>query len=81
MRVRRFHPISQSTPSSVLVVTEIAQRDVFRMPPSPALARWANTDAQTKAMLDLTRKLVALTWAVVVLTLIVLAGTLYLGLR
>jgi len=45
------------------------------------LARWADTDAQTKAMLDLTRKLVALTWAVVALTLIVLASTLYVGLR
>ncbi len=32
-------------------------------------------------MLDMTRKLVVLTWAVVVPTLIVLGATLYVGLR
>lgn len=45
------------------------------------LTRWADTDAQTAAMLDMTRKLVALTWAVVALTLVVLGATLYVGLR
>jgi len=45
------------------------------------LTRWADTDAQTAAMLDLTHKLVRLTWAVVVLTVVVLAATLYVGLR
>ncbi len=45
------------------------------------LTRWAGTDAQTAAMLDWTHKLVRLTWAVVVPTVVVLAATLYVGLR
>lgn len=43
--------------------------------------RWQDTDTRTAAMLDLTRRLVRLTWAVVVLTVVVLGATLYLGLR
>ncbi len=43
--------------------------------------RWQQTDATTTAMLDLTQKLVRLTWAIVALTLVVLGATLYLGLR
>jgi hypothetical protein len=43
-------------------------------------ARWATTDADTQAMLNLTRQMVRLTWAVVILTVVVLGATLYLGL-
>jgi hypothetical protein len=43
--------------------------------------RWEHTDAATDAMLKLTRTMVRLTWAIMGLTLIVLAATLWLGLR
>lgn len=43
--------------------------------------RWEKTDASTDAMLRLTRTMVRLTWAVAVLTIVVLASTLWLGLR
>jgi hypothetical protein len=43
--------------------------------------RWEQTDAATESMLKLTRTMVRPTWAVVVLTIVVLGATLYLGLR
>lgn len=43
--------------------------------------RWQETDAATAAMLALTRTMVRLTWAVMLLTLVVLAATVWLGLR
>lgn len=45
------------------------------------VARWDHTDADTAAMLKLNRTMVRLTWAVVVLTVVVLGATLYVGLR
>jgi hypothetical protein len=43
--------------------------------------RWAKTDKDSRAMLDLTRQMVRLTWAVMTLTIVVLGVTLYAGLR
>jgi hypothetical protein len=45
------------------------------------VARWEQTDAATDAMLALTRTMVRLTWAIMGLTVVVLAATLYVGLR
>ena len=45
------------------------------------VTRWQDTDEATVAMLKMTRTMVRLTWAVVILTVVVIAATIYLGLR
>ena len=45
------------------------------------VTRWRDTDEATAAMLKMTRTMVGLTWAVVILTVVVIGATLYLGFR
>jgi hypothetical protein len=43
--------------------------------------RWEETDSATESMFKMTQTMVWVTWAVVVLTVVVIAATLYLGIR
>lgn len=60
-----------------IAVAERVGRDLAES----VVKRWEQTDAATDAMLTLTRTMVRLTWAVVVLSVIVLSATIWLGLR
>lgn len=59
---------------------EVAER-VGRDLAESVVTRWEQTDASTDAMLKLTRTMARLTWAVMILTVVVLGATLYVGLR
>ena len=45
------------------------------------VTRWKDTDDATASMLKMTRTMVRLTWAVVVLTVVVAGATFYIGLH